>query len=180
MSGKFSRNDLYFWVSWIGLHTILDIILVIIFRYSPFRNRISSEELLAVGILITMIILTLGQSFILRKFYLIPFTWFWATLIGYLLGGIVGSIFEGIFEISGPISSGFTGIPLGFMQWMILRGRVEKAWWWIIAVSLVVLVSVLREPSLFSGYGLLTGLILIWLMRNPIIDEENRPEPVLK
>ncbi len=119
--------------------------------------------------------------------------WILVTAVGLLVGIGVGSVatfFVGIEGWFWNISLGFT--LLGLIQWLLLRWWVSHAGWWIVAnamVSLVASILLIAWAFLTTGsfniflssstpvsmvliyiitYPLITGFVLIRLLRNPI------------
>lgn len=81
----------------------------------------------------------------------------------------------------------FAGVG-GVTQWLILRGQVVRAGWWVLAnllglfigfgVGFPIVVIAFGEMSVVSitlfgagfgaGYGAIAGLVLVWLLRQPV------------
>jgi hypothetical protein len=106
--------------------------------------------------------------------------------------GIIQAGFEGFsqsLESYGLLLS-FTGVVAlggavtGILQWLVLRGKVSRAGWWVLAstVGWVLGVTVARafpwggDDSDFIGalvvtgavLGVVTGGALVWLLRQPV------------
>jgi hypothetical protein len=87
------------------------------------------------------------------------------------------------------------GASVGIAQWLVLRGQVSRASWWVLvstvgsAVSAAALVFGLEEafePETFSvfgvlfviliSYGAFTGTFLVWLLLQPVTEEPIHPQ----
>ena len=66
------------------------------------------------------------------------FFWMMATTLGWFLGGV---FFSGLSELG-------SGLMVGFFQWFVLLGRIDKAWRWI----------------LFSTVGWVIGWLIAYLV----------------
>lgn len=72
------------------------------------------------------------------------YDWLWTSTLGWILGGLVGAVVaviwpEGFYEEL-PMWSSQTVMStaglflfIGAVQWIVLRGRIEDAWQWIVA-----------------------------------------------
>ena len=77
------------------------------------------------------------------------------------------------------IQGGIKGIIASFPQWLVLRRHISKSGWWILAGTFGWILSsvmpFLTKPSglfIFAlkfgiSYGLVTGIALVWLLRQP-------------
>lgn len=66
---------------------------------------------------------------------------------------------------------GLFGMAAGMLQWVILRGQLPRAAWWIVASAVgwilgMPLGDVNGPPALGAVYGLATGTALVWLLRS--------------
>jgi hypothetical protein len=70
-------------------------------------------------------------------------------------------------------------------QWLVLRQRVKQAGWWVLAATAGWVVSyatgelvdefvgeVTRWALVGSMYGIITGAVLVWLLRNVITESD--------
>lgn len=61
------------------------------------------------------------------------FSWFFASILGSLLGWLIG--WQGSFFVPGALSTivlgALMGTSLGIMQWLVLRGHINQASWWV-------------------------------------------------
>ena len=66
------------------------------------------------------------------------------------------------------------GAVTGILQWLVLRGQVSRAGWWVLASTVgwgLSMVGNLSEaPCLVGGVvlGAVTGVALVWLLRQPV------------
>jgi hypothetical protein len=75
-----------------------------------------------------------------------------------------------------------TYIVVGVAQWLLLRGHVRGSGWWLVASIPAPLLgqvigSAVREPWLWMGLGqaisgVTTGIVLVWLLRRPLAEQE--------
>ena len=126
----------------------------------------------------------LAQWWVMRKYLSRVGWWVLATLIGYAVPLSLGPL----IPVREPWLAGLSvflmfGVILGILQWLTLRGRVQKAGWWI-AVSvggwllpyaltdIAYLSGVYVEPfDLLSAYFIpvaVAGAGMIWLLRRSI------------
>ena len=131
-------------------------------------------------------VIGLAQWYILEYYLPKVRWWIWTNILGVVISAaiIIALLIMGLNPniLAHPLLSGvLTGTFVGVLQWFYLRQRVLKAWWWIIAniVGLVLgkiinlTLGTLLGPFLgavFGGlvFGAVTGLFLIWLLQNPI------------
>lgn len=72
--------------------------------------------------------------------------------------------------LAGMITPFLLGTGIGLGQWLVLRGQVQRAWWWIVVSALgwtVGLLDVLGVSLTGSVAGAATGLGLELLLRHP-------------
>ena len=79
-------------------------------------------------------------------------------------------------DVGWVAGAGLYGAVVGGLQWLVLRRRVARAGWWVLAstVGWVVggLVSGITDTAagwavLGAVYGAITGAALVWLLRRP-------------
>jgi len=113
-------------------------------------------------------------------------------IVAITLGNIVGAAAG--FQTALVIGGAVLGVSLGIGQWFILRQRISQAGWWVLA-SMVgmtiglglgrflgealyeavlgslgkglaqILATVTFATLLFGGFGAITGIALLWLLR---------------
>lgn len=113
--------------------------------------------------------------------------WGLASAIGFGLAiGVVITTGTGRnFPVSGLLMAGIFGTVSGMLQWLILRRRVQRAGWWLMATLFGSLVGAIAVPiagvifdagnwslgvMIFglvfgAGNGAITGAALVWLLR---------------
>ena len=120
--------------------------------------------------------------------------WVLATLIGYSTPLMFEGIGGGLLPpwLAGAAIFLQFGVVLGVLQWLVLRGRVERAGWWIaFSVAGWVFAAALIDIANVSGlnvevFDLLAALIvpvaiagggMVWLLRRsaPTIPSNNLP-----
>ena len=112
--------------------------------------------------------------------------WILASTLGGAVGSAVGGAVDG--AVDGAVGFAVGGAVVGLLQWfVVLRGEVDKASWWILATTLggaVVgaavgtggieadvrnfgLVAVAVGSAVVGAVvGLITGFVLVWLLRH--------------
>jgi hypothetical protein len=104
--------------------------------------------------------------------------WVWAGILGLAVAAFVGTAvalalgYSGIWETYAVVV-GVGGAMAGLMQWFVLRRQVSRAGWWVLAstVGWAMTAAVLLPVRLAGGgvgLGAVTGLALIWLLRQPV------------
>jgi hypothetical protein len=88
----------------------------------------------------------------------------WLVVVG--LGG-VESGFAGVIRVLTPaliVGMAVGGAVVGTAQWMVLRKRVRRAGWWVLASAVGMGASGVVSVV---GVGVITGFVLIMLLRHP-------------
>lgn len=201
---KPARPGTRFWLAWM-FATIAGVFLYMIV-FPPVFNAINeylggTRSELWIGIALGAIsAITLGatigaaQWLVLRGH--LPRTGWWilATLIGYSMPLSFGSFVGGLEP---PWLAGLAmflefGVVLGVLQWLVLRGRVGHARWWIaISIAGWAIAAALIDLAYISGlyvepFDLLAAFLvpvavagggIVWLLRQsvPAIARENLP-----
>ena len=127
-------------------------------------------------------VIGLAQWLVLRRYLRGSGWWVLATAIGYAVPLALGPLFPLPQPpwLAGGMMFLLFGIVLGVLQWLVLRGRVQKAGWWV-AISIVswlaafaligaVIVSGLyAEPfDLYAAFLVpvaLAGAGIVWVLR---------------
>lgn len=104
-----------------------------------------TEDFIGVYVLLPMLGLLFGvlQYFLLRRYFPRMGWWIAATVLGWVVPLILLSFLSsvGIYPALGvdPVWSGalgltlLLGVPVGLCQWFVLRRRIHRAAWWILA-----------------------------------------------
>ncbi len=111
------------------------------------------------------------QWLALRKHVKRAFRWLLANLGAVIVVGIV--IFGvGMFDVERGWIVGVSlfGTVAGLFQWMVLRGQVSQAGWWVLASTVgwglgMPAGDIVGPPGLGAVYGVITGATLVWLLR---------------
>ena len=118
--------------------------------------------------------------------------WGLASALGFglAIGAVIASGADQYFAIAGLLLAAIFGAVSGVLQWLILRRKVARAGWWLLANLLGSLVGAIAVPIaglilgaghweigllifglLFgTGYGAITGAALVWLLRQSSSD----------
>ncbi|MGD2145457.1 MAG: hypothetical protein PVH41_02045 [Anaerolineae bacterium] len=92
--------------------------------------------------------------------------WVPASAAGWAVGrAIVLAVFPPGIE---ALAEAVIGASLGLAQWLVLRGQVHRAWWWIVLSTLgwtVGLMGTLGSSWAGAVAGATTGVALEFLMR---------------
>jgi hypothetical protein len=110
----------------------------------------------------------------------LPASWRWivASTLGWGAGFLAGAELSAYFGLEGApfgLATGLvTGTFLGGLQWVLLRGVVTRAGWWVPA-NLLAWGSALiyYRPSAWLGLlmgalaGIVTAIVLLWLFHRP-------------
>lgn len=109
--------------------------------------------------------------------------WIPASALGWAGGFSIGVALAqqlGLAEAGfGLVVGAFTGAFVGLLQWMVLRGQIPDAGWWIAASVIAWASSLVYYQSGASWIGvlygtlsgLITGTVLLWLLHRPVAEE---------
>lgn len=123
--------------------------------------------------------------------------WIPATAVGFFLAGLVGGALEDIGSAAGGFVVSFgLGAAAGTLQWLILRRQVRRAGWWVLASTILVFAGLIaglliavtltgEMPGVSAGmvafaavsgavFGMTSGFVLMWLLRQPVLMEHSR------
>jgi hypothetical protein len=108
--------------------------------------------------------------------------WVGASIVGFMIGfpltkTLFGALSSGLIVAGG--AGGVVGAIVGALQWLVLRGRVGRAGWWVLASTLAWMVSAVLGGvgALAAGVDVvadllrvildaaLTGVGMVWLLR---------------
>ena len=98
------------------------------------------------------------QWLVLRRHFSQAGWWVAASAVGGTLVGIIGAASYGSkVKVNLVIVYGLVGIILGALQWLVLRRRISRSGWWMVASLLGWALAVLAVQSL-DRLGLMRGL----------------------
>jgi hypothetical protein len=95
------------------------------------------------------------------------FFWMMATALGWFLGGL---ILPGLSFVT-------SGLLIGFLQWMVLQGRIRSPWRWMVATAagwtvgyLITFFGIPQQFSFANGLviGLTTGIAQWVVLRHEV------------
>ena len=125
------------------------------------------------------------QWLVLRRLIPQAHQWLLASLIGGVMLAILGFVIGA--AVGGPLGGAVMGAALGTMQWLVLRCKVSRAYLFLLA-SIVGFALALTAGEAIgftvdgaAGWvaggtlfgilvGVITGVALFWLLRQPILD----------
>jgi len=197
MSTKVSetgRLDWKFWLWWIvasiGSAIVFLIVMVpLSLLFAQIVPDPSAAPPLALSVALTAIssgvmgaLFGLAQWLVLRRVLPAMGGWVLATAIGYVVVfGLLPIIrFDAIPQLGGAFAFLMFGVVLGVAQWIVLRGRVDQAGWWVaISIAGWVLAFLLIGAAYLSGLyvepfdmlaaflvpTIVTGGGMLWLLR---------------
>jgi hypothetical protein len=93
------------------------------------------------------------------------------TFFAYIAGGVLAMTTVGHIDSLGAalVGGALAGAAIGTGQWLVLRKRLERAWWWIVATAVgeatglaigSALVDYGTAPGQLAVQGALTGLAI--------------------
>ena len=143
-------------------------------QYTPVKLTVGYVGLAAGGMLIGSL-----QWLVLRKHLVRSSRWVLASLAALV---VVGAIMFGVGQLDATIGwligiSAF-GFVAGVFQWLVLRGQVQRAGWWIFASTLgwvvgMPLGDMAGPPAMGAAYGAITGMVMVMLLRQPVSTAEH-------
>ncbi|MBI4785924.1 MAG: hypothetical protein HY782_02625 [Chloroflexi bacterium] len=179
-----------FWLSWVlasmagvmvyilTFHIVLPILGTVVLRVAS-----SWMMWLALAVFVPQVIglgaaIGVAQWLVLRKYLTRTRNWTLATLVGHSLSFVVPQTFHVWEEGVAPFL--FSGVALGLLQWLVLRGQVANGMWWI-AITLAAWILAYAASRFAYVTGLYFGLFqlvtvvlvsatvggvgIIWLLR---------------
>lgn len=132
-----------------------------VFKFLPFSGVLA----ILLGGTVGGIVAGLLQSRLLRGFVPISPSWMWVTAAGWSLGIPLVVLFTGWFrgfarELSQPyaltgflVGAGISGTLAGMGQWVLLRDKIRKASWWLLASGVGWLVAWIGVAGLWLILG---------------------------
>ena len=115
--------------------------------------------------------------------------WIVASLVsGVVAGGVIYGVggdagfsaeVAGDLDVGWVVEAGLYGAVLGVLQWLVLRGQVALSGLWVVAsivgwvvgdpvCSSLIGFGTLSWVVFGAVYGAITGLVLVWLLRQPM------------
>lgn len=119
----------------------------------------------------------LAQWLVLRQVIRRAGWWILASTVGWGIGWAI--IVTGLVVppngtgLTALISGAILGIYIGLAQWIVLRRNVAQAGWWLpasIAGWMMGLLGLFGTILTGAVVGVVTGLMLDWLLRTPLPD----------
>ncbi len=181
-----------FWVQWMLANTVGWIIGMMLF--SLVGGLVSSttsglSQTVSWGIVgaVAGAIIGVNQWLVLNLFALPrggPWARWWviATIIGWMISLMVVVGMQVGEQLGFAVSGVVIGVSVGIAQWFVLRGEVQRAEWWGIANTVAWMlgmsaIDLLDQAVGFALSGLISGAVtgvwLLWLLRHPVLAEEN-------
>ncbi len=128
-----------------------------------------------INVVVGAILVGVLQWLVLRRYLRGSVRWIPASLgaagVGALVMFGVGAMDA---DLGLLIGAGLFGTLLGVTQWLVLRGQVASAGWWVLASTVGWIVAFplgdLGGPPGWSVYGAITGTVLVWLLRRGTSD----------
>jgi serine/threonine-protein kinase len=118
-----------------------------------------------------------------------------STVVGAVYMVVVEAVPVSMYEaVVGAGGLAVLGASVGIAQWLILRRQVSRAGWWVLASALGLAVPVSEAvwgaeglaldvanagaAGLAAGgaYGAITGVVLVWLLRQPVTEGSSHPQ----
>ena len=141
------------------------------------------------GVVVGVTVAGVLQWLVLRQRMVRAAWWIVASLVSgvvaggviYWVGGDAGSTAEVAtdLDVGWVVEAGLYGAVLGVLQWLVLRGQVALSGLWVLASTVGWIVgdpvcSSLMDFGALSWvgfgavYGAITGIVLVWLLRQPV------------
>jgi hypothetical protein len=123
------------------------------------------------GLAVGGILMGVLHALVLRKHVTQAWRWVLASLGA---TAVVGVVIFGVGVVSADLGwlAGVSvfGTVVGVLQWAVLRRQVPRAGWWVLASTAgwvvgMPLGDVNGPPGLGAAYGVITGTVLVWLLR---------------
>jgi hypothetical protein len=124
-----------------------------------------------VGVAVGGIVAGVLQWLVLRRRVARAGGWVLASIVA---SAVVGVVVFGVGVVNADVGwiggAGLFGTAVGVLQWLILRQQVARAGWWVLASTVGWVAggpagAFLGWPALGVVYGAITGIALVWLLR---------------
>lgn len=140
------------------------------------------------GVVVGVTVVGVLQWLMLRRQIARAAWWIVASLVS---GVVAGGVIYGVggdagftaevtrdLDVGWVVEAGLYGVVLGVLQWLVLRGQVALSGLWVVASTVGWIVGDPVCSSLMgfgtlswvvfgAVYGAITGLVLVWLLRQP-------------
>jgi hypothetical protein len=128
----------------------------------------------------------IAQWLVLRRQVSRAGWWVLASSVGLAVGSVVGpdimpdlsraepTFVVGIAQVA--LRGVQDGASIGIAQWLVLRRRVARGGWWVLASTVGLAVGVLFSVAAGVIYAPITGGVLVWLLRHPVTEEPSPPQ----
>ena len=144
-----------------------------------------------VGVIAGVTVAGVLQWLVLRRQVAQAVWWIVASIVG---GAVVGGVIVAVgadtgfaaeaamardVDVGWIVEAALYGAVLGVLQWLVLRRQVAMSGWWVLASTVGWVVGDPVCSSLIgfgtlswvvfgAVYGAITGLVLVWLLRQPV------------
>ncbi len=123
------------------------------------------------GVVVGGTLIGVLQWLVLRRQVHRASRWVLASLVAAAVTGIV--VFGlGVInaDVGWIVGVSVFGTVVGVAQWAVLRHQVSRAGWWVLASTVgwgvgLPLGDIVGPPGLGAAYGTITGIALVWLLR---------------
>ncbi len=128
----------------------------------------------------------IAQWLVLRRRVARAGWWVLASSVGLAVGMVVGpdiipdlsraepTFVVGIAQVA--LRGVRDGASMGIAQWLVLRRRVARGGWWVLASTVGLAVGVLFSVAAGVIYAPITGGVLVWLLRQSVTEEPIHPQ----
>ncbi len=123
----------------------------------------------------------IAQWLVLRRQVARAGWWVLASIVGFAVGSVVRPLIMpdlsraeptfvvGIAQVA--LGGVRDGASMGIAQWLVLRRRVARGGWWVLASTVGLAGGVLFSVAAGVIYAPITGGVLVWLLRQPAAQE---------
>jgi len=185
-----------FWLQWVLTGIITSWLIQLL--DAPSTNFTAQASQVVYFLVIMSILWSIMQWLILRRYLPRAGWWIPASAVGIFAGWVLGGMFVGVANAllglniwdsqEHPFLLVYTGIQgacIGFFQWLVLRKKVRRAGLWILACSIAwalaqatfilglnLSVGGILLTDLTVVVGAITGVVLVWLLRQPALIQD--------
>lgn len=142
---------------------------------SPPRILAAYWGVTAAGILVGVLQWLVLRKKVARSGWWVLTSFGAAAVFGILVFGI-GTVNADVGWIAG---TGLFGTVAGVLQWLVLKRQIQGAGWWVLASTVGWIVGIpvgemVGWNGLGAAYGAVTGTALVWLLRQPALEQDIR------